>query len=74
AAVLVFVAPPQFEELERRLKERNTEADAEIEARLKRAREELASQDKFDYIVINESVDKAAGELEYIFINEIEEA
>lgn len=74
AAVLVFVAPPQFEELERRLKERNTEADAEIEARLERAREELASQDEFDYIVINESVDKAAGELEDIFIKEMEEA
>lgn len=74
AAVLVFVAPPQFEELERRLKERNTEADDEIEARLERAREELASQDEFDYIVINESVDKAAGELEDIFIKEMEEA
>lgn len=73
-AVLVFVAPPHFDELERRLMERNTEAAAEIDARLERAREELASQDKFDYIVINESVDKAAGELEDILIKEIEEA
>lgn len=73
-AVLIFIAPPDFDELKRRLTDRNTEVAAEIEARLDRAREELASQDEFDYIVVNQTVDQAADELREIILKIMEEA
>ncbi len=63
-AVLFFIAPPSFDELRKRLIGRDTEISAEIETRLARAGEELALQEKFDYIVINDDIDRAADELE----------
>ncbi|MHB1413457.1 MAG: guanylate kinase [Thermoleophilia bacterium] len=63
-AVLIFIAPPDFAELERRLTARNTETPTVIAARLERAREELAAQKEFDYIIVNDNVGKAADELE----------
>lgn len=65
-AALIFIAPPDFEELENRLRRRNTEAEEEIAARLERAREELASRNEFDYIIVNRTVDQAAAELEKV--------
>ncbi len=65
-AVLIFIAPPSVEELRDRLAGRNTEAGAERKARLERADEELASQNEFDYIVVNQTVSQAAAELENI--------
>lgn len=65
-AILIFIAPPSPEELRRRLEGRETEASADIEARLARAGEELASQDEFDYIVVNRTVAEAADELEKV--------
>ena len=65
-AVLIFIAPPSVEELRERLSGRNTEADAERDVRLERAGEELASQDEFDYIVVNRTVDQAVDELEQV--------
>lgn len=73
-AVLIFIAPPSYEELRRRLTDRNTEAEKEIAARLQRAREELASKEEFDYIVVNESVEPAAAELERIIKDSLKEA
>lgn len=65
-AVLIFIAPPDFEELSRRLTERNTETPEAIAARLERAGEELAARKEFDYIIVNDTVDKAADELENV--------
>jgi guanylate kinase len=65
-AVLIFIKPPDFEELARRLTDRDTENSVEIEKRLDRAREELASTEEFDYIVVNDTVERAVGELEEI--------
>lgn len=65
-AVLIFIAPPSVEELRERLAGRNTEADAERKDRLERAEEELASQHEFNYIIVNNSVDQAADELEQV--------
>lgn len=61
--VTIFIAPPSFEVLEARLKGRGTETDEVIEKRLKTAREELQSQNLFDYIVINDDVDRATDEV-----------
>lgn len=71
-AVLIFIAPPSVEELRLRLAGRNTEADAEREVRLERAGEELASQDEFDYIVVNRTVEQAADELEKVIKSTLE--
>ena len=62
-AQFVFLAPPSFEELERRLVGRGTEPDEVIRERLDQARIELASEAEFDVTVVNDSVERAADEL-----------
>lgn len=62
-AQLVFLAPPSWPELERRLTGRGTETDAAIAARLEQARAELAAADEFDVTIVNDDVARAAKEL-----------
>ncbi|MDQ6849612.1 MAG: guanylate kinase [Actinomycetota bacterium] len=62
-AFLVFLAPPSWAELERRLTRRGTEQGEHISARLARARIELAAEAEFDAVVVNDDVGRAAGEL-----------
>lgn len=62
-ARLVFLLPPTWEELVRRLIGRGTESPAEQQRRLETARVELAAQDEFDYKVVNHEVDQAAQEV-----------
>lgn len=62
-AQFVFLAPPSFDELERRLADRGTEPDEVIRQRLDQARIELASEAEFDVTVVNDSVERAADEL-----------
>ena len=62
-AVMIFVAPPSIEELERRLIGRGTENDEKIAARMKNAEEELKQSDKFDYIIVNDDLDCAIADL-----------
>lgn len=52
-AVLIFLAPPRMDEHEQRLRQRQTESDAELRVRLGRAGEEMKSLPLFDYIVVN---------------------
>jgi guanylate kinase len=63
SAVLVFLLPPTWEELVRRLTGRGTEDPAEQARRLETARVELAAQDEFDYRVVNTEVGAAAQEV-----------
>jgi guanylate kinase len=65
-AVTIFVVPPSLSELERRLRNRGTESDETVRARLERARQEYNEADFYDYIVINDDVEKAADELSAI--------
>jgi guanylate kinase len=62
-ATLVFLAPPSWDELVRRLVGRGTEDEEERERRLRTARVELASQDEFDHTVVNGDVSAAAREV-----------
>jgi guanylate kinase len=62
-AVLVFLLPPTWEELVRRLIGRGTEDAAEQARRLETAKIELAAQDEFDYKVVNHTVSEAAQEV-----------
>ena len=63
---MIFVAPPSLSELERRLRNRGTETEETINARLERARQEYKEADFYDYIIINDDVEKAADELSAI--------
>jgi guanylate kinase len=62
-ARLVFLAPPSFEELARRLTGRGTEDADRIRNRLDRARIEMAAEDEFDATVINDDIEAAAQRL-----------
>lgn len=67
-AISIFIAPPSFEELSRRLIDRKTETKEKIEERLKRAKEELKFQNKFDFVVINSNLNKAIQEVKNIIL------
>lgn len=66
----IFIAPPSWEELERRLTERGTDAPEKIRGRLQRAQEELLSASCYRYIVINDVVENAVTELNAIITAE----
>jgi guanylate kinase len=70
-AVTVFVRAPSFEENERRLRERATEDESEIEKRLRAARAQLEQADEFDYAIVNDDLERAVGELEEIVRKEL---
>ena len=77
---LVFLLPPSFAELERRLRNRGTETDEKIRGRLSEAREEIKSLKYFDYYIVNNDAVEAANQLQSIieaekrrvYINEAE--
>jgi guanylate kinase len=62
-AKLIFIAPPSWNELVARLRSRGTENEQEQAVRLETARQELASQSEFDYVVINDEVARCAQEV-----------
>ena len=62
-AKLVFIAPPSWDELVRRLQGRGTESLEEQQRRLETAKQELAAQSEFDYVVINDEVARCASEV-----------
>ena len=61
--VYVFIAPPSFEELRRRLSERGTESPEALERRLKKAEDEYRERVKYDHVVINDQLNKAVAEV-----------
>ncbi|MBO4834961.1 MAG: guanylate kinase [Lachnospiraceae bacterium] len=71
-AVLVFILPPDMEELKRRLIGRGTETMEEIEKRLERATEEMAFVPKYDYVIVNDEVEKSVDMLHNIVRSEKE--
>ena len=62
-AITVFLAPPSFEELARRLRARGTESEAQFRRRLETAREELDAQDEFDVVVVNDELQAVVARL-----------
>jgi len=65
-SVQVFIAPPDPSVLRERLESRGTDAAEAIDARLKVAEVELAAQEDFDHLIVNDELERAAGELEAI--------
>jgi guanylate kinase len=70
-SVLIFIAPPSKEVLKQRLINRKTETAEDLQKRIERAEMELEYKDKFDYVVINENLDKAIEEVKEIVKKEI---
>ena len=62
-AVSIFIVPPSMEELERRLRNRGTDDEETIIKRLTIAKSELLVSEEYDYIVVNDEVDRAAREI-----------
>ena len=62
-ATLIFIAPPSMEELERRLRGRGDTSEDQICKRLERAKWEMEQSCKYDYVVINNTVDPCAEEI-----------
>ena len=70
-SVQVFIAPPDPAVLRKRLEGRGTDAAHAIDARLEVAAQEMAAQDEFAYRVVNDDLERAAGELERIVRGEL---
>ena len=68
--VRIFIAPPSWSELERRLTARGTDTPEKIQGRLARAKEEVKLAGTYDYFVINDSVEHAVFELDAIMTAE----
>lgn len=73
-SVTIFIDAPTFAELERRLRERATESAGEIGERLALAREQLKKAGEFDYVVVNDNLERAVGELAGIVQRELSAA
>ena len=66
----IFIMPPSVEELEKRLRGRNTETEEQIQKRLARANEEMQLSGLYDYVVVNDTVQDCADRIEDIFKKE----
>ena len=62
-AALIFVTPPSLEELERRLRGRGDTPEDQIESRMARAKWEIAQSDHYDYVVLNDDLDRCVAEI-----------
>ncbi len=70
-AVLIFIAPPSIEELEKRLRGRHTETEEAIQRRLNSIKLEIENSRQFDYMVVNDTVENAVKELEKIILEKV---
>lgn len=62
-AVLIFIAPPDLQELEQRLRGRGDTSEGQMQLRLDRAKWEMAQSEKYDYTVVNDRVDECADKI-----------
>lgn len=69
-SVSVFILPPSFDELRKRIEGRGTESEDIIQKRLKRAKAEVAFVDKYDYTIINDCVESAVEKMDDILVSE----
>ncbi len=65
-AKLIFIMPPDIETLKERLKKRATESNEQINERIKRVDLEIGKKNDFDYIVVNQNLEKAVSEVQEI--------
>ncbi|MEE4162977.1 MAG: guanylate kinase [Woeseiaceae bacterium] len=66
----VFILPPSRAELERRLRDRRTDSDEVIARRLRDAVSDMSHWDEFDYVIVNDDLDRAVADLEAVIAGE----
>ena len=71
--VTIFILPPSHDELVRRLRDRRTDSQDVIDRRLRDAVGDMSHWDEFDYVVINDDLDKAVADLESVLMGRGEE-
>jgi guanylate kinase len=69
-SVLIYILPPSLQELEKRLRGRASDEEAEIKARLEKARKEIENCADYDHIIFNENLDKTLEEVASIILSE----
>lgn len=62
--VSIFLMPPSIEEWEKRLRNRKSDTEGDIQKRLENGKEELKAADEFDVVIVNDSLDRAFREME----------
>jgi guanylate kinase len=65
-ALSLFIQPPTLEELEKRLRARGTETEESLKARISKAAHELDFREDFDHIIVNDSLERACTEAEFL--------
>lgn len=71
-SILIFVSPPSLMVLEQRLRSRGTDSEETIRKRMNNAQKEMARQDEFQYVLVNDDLEKTYAELRRIIIQHIE--
>ena len=72
-ALSIFIQPPSFDELKKRLTSRGTDSSEKIKERLAKAEEELSYADRFDTVIINDDLEKAISLTEKALLNFLEQ-
>lgn len=68
--VFIFIMPPAYEELEKRIMKRGTDTQESIKLRLKQAQEELKASSFYDYVIINDDLESAVVKLQAVILAE----
>jgi len=68
SAIFVFCVPPSFADLRRRLSARGTDDEQVVARRLASARQELASWRDYDYVLVNDAVERTVAEMEAVVL------
>ena len=69
-SILIFIMPPSFKELEKRLRGRNTEDESSIQKRLNFVKKEIENSKYFKYKIVNDKLESALKQLDEIFLKE----
>ena len=67
-AIAIFIVPPSREDLERRLRARGQDSDEAIARRLERARQEMLRSCEYDFVVVNDDLERAGDEVRAIAV------
>lgn len=67
--IAIFIKPPSLDELKRRLINRKSETEEQVQARLEEAKKELQYANEFDYVVVNDDLDEAYSQVKQIVTN-----
>lgn len=70
-AIMIFILPPNFEELENRIRKRNMDSESSLKNRLENAKQELEFTGKYQHVLVNDDLALAQTELEKIFLTYI---